>query len=217
MIIIIDGYNLLKQIFPQVKGRLDQQRDTFVRHLGYYKHKKAADIKDIIVVFDAGPFSHASREVHHGVVVMFSGQKSSADDWIIEYVEEHRNEELLVVTNDNKIKAAALRYNATNLSSNDFYHILQSVLFEQQDQGKGPQVTSTSNIKKFGQSDYFDEELESLERGVDKQMLDLLMEQASLSPGKVESSDEISPKNKQKSHELSKLEKKLYSKLKKLY
>jgi predicted RNA-binding protein with PIN domain len=217
MIIIIDGYNLLKQIFPHVKGRLDQQRDMFVRHLGYYKHKKAADIKDIIVVFDAGPFSHASREVHHGVVVIFSGQKSSADDWIIEYVEKHRNEELLVVTNDNKIIAAALRYNATNLSSNDFYHILQGVLFEKQDKDKSLQAAATTNIKKFGQSDYFNEELEGLDGGVDKQMLDLLMEQASLNAGKVESPDEISPKSKQKSHELSKLEKKFYSKLKKLY
>ena len=74
MIILIDGYNLLKQVFPHIRGKLDAQRKFFVQQLGFYKHKKAKDIKDIIVVFDGGQLSHATREVWDGIVVIFSGQ-----------------------------------------------------------------------------------------------------------------------------------------------
>lgn len=215
MIIVIDGYNLLKQIFAHVKGRLERERDMFIRQLGYYKHKKSNEIKEIIVVFDAGPFSHATREIKHGVVVMFSGQKSTADDWIIEYVEKHRNEELLVVSNDRKIVSASQRCNAVTLSSNDFYKILQDVLFLDQSAATSPEIPMSSDIKKFGQSDYFDEELEGLS-GVDDKMLDILMEQSSINANKSEDITDL-PKNRQKSDELSKKDKKLYSKLKKLY
>ena len=63
MIIIIDGYNLLKQVFPRVKRKLDKQRKKFISQLGYYKKQKLETIKDIIVVFDGGFFNHATREI----------------------------------------------------------------------------------------------------------------------------------------------------------
>ena len=75
MILVIDGYNLLKQIFPGIKESLEKQRLQFIRQLSYYKSKKT-DIKDIVVVFDAGPSSHATREVRSGIVVVYSGQKT---------------------------------------------------------------------------------------------------------------------------------------------
>lgn len=216
MIIIIDGYNLLKQIFPNVKGRLDPQRDMFIRQLGYYKHKKLNDIKEIIVVFDAGPFSHATREIKHGVVVMFSGQKSSADDWIIEYVQKHRNDELLVVTNDRKIVSASENCNAVTLSSNDFYQILQKVLYQDRVEDSLPEMKLSSNIQKLNQGDYLDEDIEGL-RQVDERTLDMLMEQSSLNLYKKDEVAEPASKGPKKSQELSKKDKRLYSKLKKLY
>lgn len=215
MIVVIDGYNLLKQIFSHIKGHLERERDMFVRQLGYYKNQKSGEIKEIIVVFDAGPFSHATREVKHGVVVMFSGQKSTADDWIIEYAEKHRNEELLIVSNDREIISASQRFNATTLSSKDFYRIMQSVLVVDQTASNTPEITLLSGINKFKQSDYFDEELEGL--GVfDEKMVDMLMEQSSVNAKKLDDNTDL-PKNKSKSDELSKKDKRLFSKLKKLY
>jgi predicted RNA-binding protein with PIN domain len=216
VIIIIDGYNLLKQIFPHVKGRLDPQRDMFVRQLGCYKHIKLGDISEIIVVFDAGPFSHATREIKHGIVVMFAGQKSTADDWIIEYVQKHRNEELLVVTNDRKIVLSSEHCNATTLSSNDFYQILQRVLFEERFEDSLPKVKLSSDIKKFEDADYFDKNLDGLGQCDDK-TLDMLMEQSSFNLQNKDESIPYSPKKERKPYELSKKEKRIYSKLKKLY
>ncbi|KKQ33462.1 MAG: hypothetical protein US49_C0001G0142 [candidate division TM6 bacterium GW2011_GWF2_37_49] len=216
VIIIIDGYNLLKQIFPHVKGRLDPQRDMFIRQLGCYKHKKLGDIKEIILVFDAGPFSHATREIKQGIVVMFSGQKSSADDWIIEYVQKHRNDELLVVTNDRKILSASEHCNAVTLSSNDFYHILQKVLFEEHFESSLPEIKISSDVQKLDQGNYFDDTLENMLQ-IDERTVDMLMEQSSFNLQKKDEYAETHSKNGKKSHELSKKDKKLYSKLKKLY
>ena len=103
MIVIIDGYNLLKQVFYKVKGKLDAQRKHFIKQLGHYKSKKGDGIKEIIVVFDGGHFRHATREIHSGIVVVFSGQKSSADQWIAEYVEKHKGKEFLLVSKDREL------------------------------------------------------------------------------------------------------------------
>lgn len=221
MILIIDGYNLLRQIFPGFRGKMDQQRDLFIRQLGYYKFKKSAEIREIIIVFDAGPFSHASREVHHGVVVMFSGQKRSADDWIVEYVEKHRNEEILVVTNDRKIISEILKHNSANLSCCDFYRILQDVITFRGDKcqtgGKNLQKKAVSSVKKFDQADYADENIEGLELGIDLKAVDILMEEASGNVNKPDFVDDSSDKRTRAADKLSKQERKLYSKLKKMY
>ena len=199
-----------------MKGRLDPQRDMFIRQLGCYKHKKLGDIKDIILVFDAGPFSHATREIKHGIVVMFSGQKSSADDWIIEYAQKHRNDELLVVTNDRKILSASERCNAVTLSSNDFYHIVQKVLFEEHLENSLPEMKISSDIQKLEQGNYFDDDLEDLLQ-IDERTVDMLMEQSSFNLQQKDEYSEATSKSGKKSQELSKKDKKLYSKLKKLY
>ncbi len=209
MIVLIDGYNLLKQIFPHVKGRLDLQRETFIRQLGYYKTKKQKEIKEIIVVFDAGPFGHATREVHHGVVVMFSGQRSSADDWIIEYVERHRNEDLMVITMDRKIIDECEKLGATALSSLDFYGIMQSFLLDESEQIiKSP---------KDGAIEKYEQEEGPFSNKIDREALDLLMEQSSFFVNKqddVDLNEEVGRRGK--SSTLSKKARKLLSKVKKL-
>ena len=114
MIVIIDGYNLLKQIFPGVKHTLDKQRTAFIQQLAYYKSKKP-QISEIIVVFDAGPSNHATRTVKSGIVVIFSGVKSSADNWILHFVERNKGKELLVVTLDRALKEACHTFHADTL------------------------------------------------------------------------------------------------------
>lgn len=188
----------------------------FIRQLGCYKHKKMGDIKEIILVFDAGPFSHATREVKHGVVVMFSGQKSTADDWIIEYVQNHRNDELLVVTNDRKILSASERCNAVTLSSNDFYSILQKVLIEESAEGSVLKINFSSGIQKLDQGDDFNQDIED-RSSIDARMVDMLMEQSSFNLQQKDESFQASSRHGKKLQKLSKKDKKLYSKLKKLY
>jgi predicted RNA-binding protein with PIN domain len=211
MIIVIDGYNLLKQIFPHAKGKLDKQRDAFIRQLGYYKSKKSKDLKEIIVVFDAGPFSHATREIHHNVVIVFSGQKSSADDWIIEYVQRHKGEELLVVTMDRKIITQCEKDGATTLGSLDFYGIMQNFL-----------LSETAQVFEQGAKDFnvekFDQEDELVNNKIDRKALDLMMEQSTVMDNKDEDVDLESQKGRKSNPAtLSKKDRRLLSKIKKLH
>jgi predicted RNA-binding protein with PIN domain len=218
MILIIDGYNLLKQIFPHVKGRIDKERNAFIRQLGYYKSKKAREIKNLIVVFDAGPFGHATREVHEGVVVMFSGQRSTADDWIIEYAQEHKNEDLLVVTMDRKIIKACENAGATTLGSLDFYGIMQSFLLDEVAQELTTQVfmseaSTVAEVKKYEQEDQ-----DFNGQKIDRKALDLMMEQSGFLLNKEDDVDlDRGAVRKSASSKLSKKERQLLSKVKKLH
>ena len=213
MVVIIDGYNLLKQIFPHVKGRIDKERNAFIRQLGYYKNKKSKEIKEIIVVFDAGPFGHATREIHEGVTVMFSGQKSTADDWIIEYADTHKNEDLLIVTMDRKIIQACEKAGATTLSSLDFYGLMRSFLLEEAAQEFTPDVETVNIVEKYEQEDDFCDN-----KKIDKKALDLMMEQSGFFLSKEDDVDlDKGEGRKSAAIKLSKKERQLLSKLKKLH
>lgn len=218
MIVVIDGYNLLKQIFPHVKGRIDKERNAFIRQLGYYKSKKPKEIKELIVVFDAGPFGHATREIHEGVTVMFSGQKSTADDWIIEYADTHKGMDLLVVTMDRKIIQACEKSGATTLGSLDFYGIMQSFLLEEavqelSTQAAVPGSTTVVEVEKYDQDD---EEFNG--KKVDRKALDLMMEQSGFFVNKEDDVDlDRGNSRKSASSKLSKKDRQLLSKVKKLH
>ncbi len=214
MILLIDGYNLLKQIFPGVKHNLDKQRSYFINQLAYYKSKKGDQIREIIVVFDAGPSTHAVRSIKSGIVIVFSGIKSSADNWIVDFVERNRGKEILVVTMDKDLREACQKLGADWLNVYEFYTILQEYLlgdavkiFDQDNKG------SDNYIKKFEHDD--NEELEA--KNLDSKALDLLMEEASIRMNYDKDVDAREPEDKRgKAHTPSKKEKRIQAKLKKL-
>ena len=205
MIIVIDGYNLLRSIYPHVKGKLDAQRQQLIKELGLYKSKKSGGIKHVILVFDAGPFGHATREVHFGIVVMFSGQRRSADDWIIEFVEKNREKELLVITRDREIVAECKKNGVDTLSVDKFYDRVTRVLL---DGAQASSSVASDQLYKFESDDDF--KIESSEG------LDLLMEQASVQGYDKEEDDSSEIDRRGRSHTVAKKDKKLRRKLKKL-
>lgn len=127
MILLIDGYNLLRSIFHKEKGKLDKQRDQLIKLLGVYRDQQAEKIKQLIIVFDAGPDRHASREVHKGVAVMFSGQRRSADDWIVEYVAKHLDYDFFLVSDDQMLTRRCQNKNrrVTIVKTEAFYKLVQ--------------------------------------------------------------------------------------------
>ena len=207
MIVIIDGYNLLRQIFYKIKGKLNKQRDQLVTQLGFYKQKKDR-IKEIVVVFDGGLFGRATREIHNGIVVVFSGQKESADDWIIRYIHKNANKDLMLVTMDRGIitQSKKICKDLEVVSGSDFHSILRNSLLEE----VGHDLSVESKIKKYKRDDEKIDEIKS-------EALDLLMQQASMEMYKkddfVFDSDR---KNKGKPDKPSKKERKRIKKIKKL-
>ena len=208
MIIIIDGYNLLQQIFPHVKGRLDKQRAQLIRQLGFYKKERADKIKDIVIVFDGGYIRRATREVRGGVTVIFSGQRMSADDWIADYVERKKGKDLMLVTRDRELIERCKKNNVEVLKGTDFYDIVQSRLLQSvelkliKDVGDG-------GVKKYEHDKGIDE--------IESEALDLLMEQAPVDFYEKEDVQKAADeKKKGRSQTPSKKEKKRIAKIKKL-
>lgn len=213
MIVIIDGYNLLKQLFPGAKGLIDQQREHFIRQLGYYQQKKHKEIKEIIVVFDAGPFRHATREIKHGITVVFSGQKSNADNWIIDFTERKKGQEILVITMDRELIESCGKNGAQALSSLEFYQLMQKCILE-----NAPQKSTFSVITTLEKYEPIDLDDEFSQSPIDQHALDLLMEQESINITKDVAKNDKLPQQQRKGSgfTLSKEEKKAYTKIKKL-
>jgi predicted RNA-binding protein with PIN domain len=85
MIIVIDGYNVLKQLSL---GRhiSEQERRQFVHMLSSYRNRKK---HSIMLFFDGGPSTWPSKEVIAKVTVIYSGAKKTADAVIMKYMKEH--------------------------------------------------------------------------------------------------------------------------------
>lgn len=215
MIIIIDGYNLLKHIFPGVKNSsLDKQKIPLIRQLTYYKTSKDRDIKEILIVFDAGPSNHATRSVKSGVVIVYSGSRSSADDWILSFVERNKNNDVLVVTLDRALREACCKLGADWLDVYEFYNILQQRILSDL------QTTTSSDDQEISSLEKYENiTLDEMENHtINTVALDLLMEQAAgqlFGEKATDQTKEQSPRTK-KSYTLSKKEKRIQGKLKKL-
>lgn len=209
MIIIIDGYNLLRNIFHKEKGRLDKQRDELIRQLSYYKRKKK---HEIVVVFDGGLLNHATREIKKGVVVVFSGRGESADDWIFEYVERNKNKELLLITHDKQLIDRCMEFGADALGVKDFYVLLKESLLEDVEKEVSKKDDGDSSIQKYKR------DKEGAGGEIDSEALDLLMAQTDLSEYKKDGDEDLSKvrRKKQKSKTFPKKAKKIYKKIKKL-
>ena len=192
MIIIIDGYNVLKNVY--YKASVDEsKRMTFVRQLNEYAIKKG---HTIMLVFDGGPFSYPFKEQYDKVTVIFSGIRQTADDYIIEYVTSHASSSLILVSTDRKLTHYASQHGVTTLEALLFYKLLQESVEEQ----KIPKHKD-QHVHKLSQEE--------------NPELDLLMEEAAGKvPRKKEDYDTV-PKQ-QVSERLSKKERVLLNKLKKL-
>ena len=102
MHIIIDGYNVLKQMLTGDQIGL-QQRRAFSNMLGKYAGKKN---HAITLVFDGGPHTWTSQEKDHGITVVYAGTKLSADD-VIKKMLSSKKYGVLLVSSDNELKAYA--------------------------------------------------------------------------------------------------------------
>ena len=98
MIILIDGYNLLKSLYSTIVQ--DQERDEYINLLKRYAKKKK---HTIILVFDGGFSDWQSTEKHGDVLVVFSGVRETADDVIKRYLEDMWQKDILLVTADREL------------------------------------------------------------------------------------------------------------------
>ncbi len=137
MILVIDGYNLLKHIDPY-RDIDEHERNTFLHMIKRYavrrKHKA-------VVVFDGGPYEWPHKETVGGITVMYSGRRQTADDVIMHYIKDHRTKDLLMVSSDHELNLFASKYGIVSIGSEDFYRLFQEALQEQKEKIQEPSIT----------------------------------------------------------------------------
>lgn len=124
MTIVIDGYNVLKQVLHS-RMITERERYRFIGQLGQYAAKKS---HKIVLMFDAGPDTKSTREHIHGIYVFYSGAYETADDLIRNYIETHVAEHILLVTSDRELCRAVKSKSVESLDARYFYDMLQENL-----------------------------------------------------------------------------------------
>lgn len=118
--IIIDAYNIIKQIFS--KERIsDKERQWFMSRLSEYIQKKK---HTVYLVFDAGPYERPTVERRDHIIKVYSGRNESADDVIKTYIEEQVLRPMLIVSTDRQITSFAKRHQTPTMDSLDFYALM---------------------------------------------------------------------------------------------
>ncbi len=122
MVILIDGYNLLKRIIGPVT--LETQRKSFIARLRRYSAKKK---HTIVLVFDGGITNFVSKEIELGLTIIHSGYKQLADDVIKDYLADHAGtEELVLITSDRELRSFAQKLSVESIASDDFFKLLKA-------------------------------------------------------------------------------------------
>ena len=118
VIVVIDGYNLIKQVLG-VKRVSQKERDKFISKIANYLYKKHVEG---VIVFDGGSSNFPYQEKHGGMTVIFSGYKETADEVIAQYVQKHREYQLLIVSSDRAVRQYAESLGKQSLKAPDFYY-----------------------------------------------------------------------------------------------
>lgn len=126
MIILIDAYNVIRFLQPGRPGAGDAHQAWFLHKLAAYRQEKRATIEDLIVVFDGGLFSHRTREVTRGVVVVHAGVKRTADDVLVHYAQE-LGPRALLVSNDRELARRVSAHRAAVIGVQEFWSLVQTV------------------------------------------------------------------------------------------
>ncbi len=123
MNIIIDGYNLLKQVCKK-KEITERERSRFGQFAASYATKKK---HTIYIIYDGGPFDRPTSEKRGSVITVYSGRRSTADDVIKTYIDEKILKDMLIVTTDRQLTNYAAHAHIPSLDSLDFYGFMQGL------------------------------------------------------------------------------------------
>lgn len=126
MLLIIDGYNFIYQLgFSPTAPIAERDRLRYIALLGRYARIKGLKI---MIVFDGGGHQWPLRELTDSIVVVYSGQRETADDYIKHYMQEHDQDDILLISSDRELRLFADSLKIISLSSPDFYHYLDNAL-----------------------------------------------------------------------------------------
>lgn len=144
MIIIIDGYNVLKQ---QEHGTFieDSVRLALAHRLQRYARQKK---HDIMLVFDGGPSPWPTQELKGAVQIVYAGNGKSADEFITHYVTDHKQKDFMLVSSDRALARSLAPFEVPVVDAIDFMQLVrQSEKYPpHQKKQNGQLIKTTSKI-----------------------------------------------------------------------
>jgi predicted RNA-binding protein with PIN domain len=139
MIIVVDGYNVLKLVNGADVS--ESQRMQFIKLLGSYARRKQ---HMMTIVFDGGPHEWPTRDRESGVYVVYSGHNETADDYIMHFLDEKRAYDVLLVSSDRVLNDYAASHDIPSIDSDYFWALVQR---ERRKSAEVPKKKKTDIIK----------------------------------------------------------------------
>ena len=140
MILLIDAYNVLKQVVASDQAT-PQEKTAFIATISRYARLKNLEIE---LVFDGGPYGLSDRVVIKNVVISHSGAQESADNVIKSLIRAYKGKDLLLVSTDRELGRYASLHGVEAIDSADFYRLMRKAL----DAAEEPQKKGARNLVK---------------------------------------------------------------------
>jgi predicted RNA-binding protein with PIN domain len=145
MNIIIDAYNLIKQIYKK-NFITDHEKETIIKKLIQYSRLKG---HTFTIVFDGGSSWWIQKEKYNSVEVIWPGQTKSADDYIKLLIEDTKNNShQLLVSSDHELITIANSYDIPAIESVYFWQFVLIAIQEKQEE----KILYKEEIKKLSKS-----------------------------------------------------------------
>jgi len=128
MVLIIDAYNMLKQLVRE-RDISESQRTHFITMLNRYAQRKR---HALVVVFDGGQYQWVHKEHRGAIAVVYSGVRHTADEYITHYLQEHHTKDILLISADHELRLVAARLSIPCIDPMDFYTLIQQALSSQE-------------------------------------------------------------------------------------
>lgn len=194
MILVVDGYNLLKSVLD--REFTQEQKEQYIKKLQRYCAKKK---HKMVIFFDGGFFDMPSRDKEGNITVVYVGRNKLADEAIMDYLEAHKTKDILVVSSDHEITNFAQRIGIVALDSIVFDNYVHQALEKKETRS----ISSGKDIYKF-------------EHGQENAQLDQLMVEGSEVIQEKPEEEEREMLSEHKQQKLSKGERRRLAQLKKL-
>lgn len=143
MILLIDAYNVLKQAVGR-SSVTDRERVAFLQKLKAYGHKKH---HEQVVVFDGGSSHLVMQERTKRMVVVYAGAGKSADDYIVWYLNQYQDCDIVLVSSDLELNSVASGYGLVSIESAYFYQLVCDAVSRKSEHKKSTQLSKMSTEK----------------------------------------------------------------------
>ena len=121
---LVDGYNLLFQIYKKKQASLEEKRKSLLEALS---QEISLTSLDVTIVFDSSEEFHeyAQKITRANLEVVYAPRDQTADDYIIEILELTKNPKTqTVITEDSNLKKRSTQIGANILSIKKFISLI---------------------------------------------------------------------------------------------